>query len=208
MNNIAEALRLIANLIRTGTVFAVDLKSSTPSVRVQDGDWLSGWLQWIELCAGTTKTWNPPTIGEQVIVFCPGGDTAAGYALAGLNSSGNPTPSTSADEYVIEFPDGAKIVYDHATSALTATGIKTARLQVTEQTEWDCPLTVFKGKVVVEDLFTYQSGMSGADGRGNTTSIKGNFVQSDGVLSSNDVVLDDHDHGGVQRGGDRSDGPK
>ncbi|MBB1625180.1 phage baseplate assembly protein V [Achromobacter sp. UMC71] len=194
MENVAEALRLIANLIRTGTVFAVDLTADTPCVRVRDGAWESGWMQWIELRAGTTKTWNPPTPGEQVIAFCLGGDTAAGYALAGLNSRSNPAPSTSPNEHVTVYPDGARIVYDHAAGALNATGIKTARLTVTEMTEWTCPLTVFKGKVVIEDLLTYQGGMAGTNGRGNNTSIEGDFRHKNGELSSNGVILDLHKH--------------
>jgi phage baseplate assembly protein gpV len=60
---------------------------------------------------------------------------------------------------------------------------------------------------VVEDLFTYQAGMSGTNSKGNKTSIEGDFIQKNGVLSSNDVVLDTHDHGGVVRGGSNTDGP-
>ena len=38
--------------------------------------------------------------------------------------------------------------------------------------------------------------------------MKGNVTHSGGSLSSNGVVVDDHDHGGVQRGGSRTDGPQ
>jgi phage baseplate assembly protein gpV len=49
--------------------------------------------------------------------------------------------------------------------------------------------------------------MSGTNSKGNKTSIEGDFIQKNGVLSSNDVVLDTHDHGGVVRGGSNTDGP-
>lgn len=207
MQDAAEILRLITNLIRTGTVFSVDLSSRPALVRIRDGSWESAWLQWAELRAGTTSTWNPPTAGEQVIAFCPGGDTAAGYALAGLHTTANPAPSDKPSEHVTLYPDGARIVYDHEASVLTVSGVKTAKLQVAELTEVDCPLTVFKGKVVVEDLFTYQAGMAGTNSKGNTTSISGNITHTGGALSSNGVVVHTHKHGGVERGGSTTEGP-
>ena len=80
---IEELFRLIANLLRIGTVLDVDLTAAR--IRVRSGDLESTWLQWFELRAGTTKTWNPPTVGEQVIMLCPGGDPTAGVVLVGLN---------------------------------------------------------------------------------------------------------------------------
>jgi phage baseplate assembly protein V len=207
MHDAAELFRLLSNLIRTGTVFDVDLSATPPAVRVRDGAWESGWLQWTERRAGTTKTWSPPTVGEQVLAFCLGGDTAAGYVITGLNSAGNPPPSTSADEDVKLYPDGARIIYNHAAGALTATGIKTARLQAADLTEVDCPQTIFTGAVTVQGLFTYQAGMSGKNGKGNNTSIQGDLTHTSGNLSSNGVVVHTHTHAGVQRGGSSTDGP-
>jgi phage baseplate assembly protein V len=208
MHDAAELFRLLSNLIRTGTVFAVDLAATPPAVRVRDGAWESGWLQWTERRAGTTRTWSPPTIGEQVLALCLGGDTAAGYVITGLNTASTPPPSTNANEDVCEYPDGARIVYDHAAGALTATGVKTATLQAQELTTVDCPQTVFTGAVTVQGLFTYSAGMSGTNGKGNNTSIKGDITHESGNLSSNGVVVHTHKHGGVNRGGSDTDGPK
>lgn len=200
-----DLYRLIANLLRIGVVFDVDLVAVR--VRVFSGDLESDWLPWFELRAGTTTTWNPPTLGEQVIMLCPGGDLTAGIVLTGLNSEAIPAPSASADEHVTQYPDGARTVYDHVAGAMTITGIKTLRIEAADKIVFDCPLSVFLGKVVIEDLLTYLAGLAGQNGKGNTTAISGDLRHHSGQLSSNGVVLDIHDHGGVLRGDSRTDPP-
>src|SRR5690625_1890040 len=79
-----ELARLLNNLLRIGTVSAVDAKAR--AVRVRDGEIETDWLRWLEVRAGSTTDWDPPTLGEQVIVLSPGGDLGAGVVLAGINS--------------------------------------------------------------------------------------------------------------------------
>ncbi|OCZ55469.1 baseplate assembly protein [Achromobacter xylosoxidans] len=207
MHEIAELFRLISNLIRIGTVFAVDLASQPARVRVASGDLQSNWLPWLELRAGSTTTWNPPTIGEQVLLLCPDGDPAAGVVLMGLNSDAIPAPSASAAEHVTLYPDGARIVYDHQAGQLTAEGIKTATLTASESATLICPEITLDGNVTVTGLFTYKAGMSGKNGKGNGTVITGDLRHTGGELSSHGVVLHTHDHGGVLQGGARTEGP-
>jgi phage baseplate assembly protein V len=193
-DEISEILRLLSNLIRIGTVFAVDLGARPAKVRVSSGGLQTDWLQWREARAGSTTTWNPPTMGEQVIILCPGGDPAAGIVLAGLNSDTIPAPSDSPDEHVTVYPDGARIVYDHKAGALTATGIKSVMAEISEDITINCPEIILNGNTTVTGLLTYKAGMSGSDGKGNTTKIKGNITHEDGNLSSNGVVVHSHRH--------------
>lgn len=70
----------------------------------------------------------------------------------------------------------------------------------------DCPDSTFTGKVTVQGLFTYQSGMSGANGNGGTTKITGDFVHegslnNTGAIISNGVNVSDHDHNDLTSGG-------
>jgi phage baseplate assembly protein V len=119
MDNIAELLRLVHNLIRLGAVAEVDTESAR--VRVAIGELETNWLPWLELRAGTTRTWNPPTVGEQVLVLAMGGDLNTAVALTGIYSDTHPAPSASAAKDHTVYPDGAVIEYDHKQHHLKAT---------------------------------------------------------------------------------------
>lgn len=199
--------RLIANLIRRGTVMAVDLTATPPCVRVSSGALESDWMPWFEIRAGDTTTWSAPTIGEQGIIFSPGGEPEQGMFLRGIYSSTIRPPSTSADEHVCQFPDGARISYDHASGHLQATSIKTCNVEASERITLKAPDILLDGRATVTDLLSYQAGMSGTNGKGNSTAITGDITHHTGKLSSNGVVLHTHAHGGVQGGGDNTQGP-
>ena len=115
MNNTAELLRLIHNLIRLGTIAQVD--HSAARVRVASGQLLTGWLPWVSARAGTTTDWDPPIEGEQVLVFSPGGDPAAGVVLPALYQQQHPAPSDNPHLWHRTFPDGAVIQYNHQQQA-------------------------------------------------------------------------------------------
>ncbi|MEX0738174.1 MAG: phage baseplate assembly protein V [Pseudohongiella sp.] len=117
MNTLAEAFRLINNLVRIGTIAEVDHEAAR--ARVQAGDNLTGWQKWITLRAGTTQEWNPPTEGEQVVLISPAGDLAQSVIIVGLFTSN--APSASANEHKRVYPDGAEITYDHVKKELVAT---------------------------------------------------------------------------------------
>ncbi|RCV89724.1 phage baseplate assembly protein V [Billgrantia montanilacus] len=117
MTNAAELLRLIHNLIRLGTVAEVDHEAVR--VRVKSGGLLTGWLKWGEERAGTTRTWSPPTVGEQVILLSPGGDLSAAVILSGLNQLAHPAPSSDPNVIGRWYPDGTHVQYDHGTNTLT-----------------------------------------------------------------------------------------
>src|SRR5699024_11096925 len=90
-------------------------------VRVTSGALLTDWLAWLTPRAGDTRHWDPPTVGEQVILLSPSGDPANAIILTGLYSAAHAAPSNSADRHRIEYPDGAVIDYDHAAHHLAAT---------------------------------------------------------------------------------------
>lgn len=99
----ADLQRLLHNLIRVGSIHAVDLASTPARVRVllsaedetAGGQLITDWRPYFERRAGTTSTWNPPTVGEQCAVISPGGDLAACLVLVGLHSTRNPAPIAS-----------------------------------------------------------------------------------------------------------------
>lgn len=211
--NADDLYRLIQNLIRLGTV--AEVRHGRPArVRVRTGGILTTWVPWIELRAGETRTWSPPTVGEQVVLFSPGGELASAIALVGVDQDAIPHPSSSPQEKVTVHPDGAVETYNHATGAMTITGIKSLYVEAadsvhfkTQKITLDAPQSTSTGKHTIEDLLTYLAGMTGRNGKGNSTAITGDIRHEQGNLSSNGVVVHLHVHTGVQSGGANTGGP-
>lgn len=111
-----DLARLLQNVIRIGTVAHID--HAARRVRVSTDGLLTNWVKWHTARAGNSRTWDPPSVGEQVILLAPGGDLSGAFVLAALDSSQNPPPSTSADKVVRIMPDGALFEYDHAAKEL------------------------------------------------------------------------------------------
>ena len=93
--NIIEIQRLLRNLIRIGTVSAINLKDGL--CRVDTGKNTTDWLHWLSARAGKTRSWNAPSVGEQVLVLCLGGELDTGFVMPGIFSDANPAPSASAN---------------------------------------------------------------------------------------------------------------
>lgn len=107
----------LEELLRFGTVAEVDLERGR--IRVDCGDVTSDWIRWAERRAGATRSWSPPTVGEQVMLFAPGGDLEGAIAIGGVSSDDNPPAGNSAREILI-FGDGAELAYDPETHELEA----------------------------------------------------------------------------------------
>lgn len=195
---LADLARRVANMIRTGRIAAVDHAGTR--VRVQSGDLLTEWLPWQTRRAGSTRTWDPPTVGEQVMILSPSGEPAAGMVIPSMYCQDNPAPDTSPNTHVIDFADGARISYDHAAHALDITGVSTVRVVAAESVTLDTLYTRITGQLEVDGLIRYHSGMVGKGGGGNAVTINGDFVHDQGVLSSNGIVLHTHTHPGDSGG--------
>ena len=187
--------RKLRNLIRIGTVSAVNLDDGL--CRVDTGNNTTNWLHWLAARAGRTRSWNAPSVGEQVLVLCLGGELDTGFVLPGVFSDDNPAPSASADALHWSFPDGAVIEYEPANGALKATGIQTATIQAAVKIMLDSPEVECSALLKTATLEVTQGG-----------TMKGDVQHSGGSFSSNGVVVDAHKHGGVKSGGDTSGGPQ
>lgn len=185
MTEFADLSRRLESLIRTGTISEVRYKPLR--VRVASGGLTSNWLACITFRAGSTLDWDPPTVNEQCVIFSPSGDPALGLVLVGLNSDSIPAPSESPDECLRVYPDGARILYNHKTGALTVSGIKTALLQAAEKCVIDCPKVETTGDLLVKGKLTVESG---AD-------FTGDVIQQGGNMTSNGIVVHTHKHPGT-----------
>ncbi len=207
MNN-TDILRLIRNLIRIGVVTAVD---ANKGCRVQTGDLETDWLNWLTLRAGNTHTMNAPNVGEQVLILAIGGELTTAFVLTGIFSDecSEPTDSLTADHRT--YSDGAVIEYEPASGQLKATGIKTAIIDASDQISATTQVVIVNAAKQI-DLNTPTVNCSNnlTCATLNVTKggeMTGDFTHSGGAIKSNGITLHDHDHGGVQRGGSRTDKP-
>lgn len=191
----AELIRLLENIIRTGVIFAVDEEKWC--VRVRSGNLETGWLRWNTPRAGAFKIWIPPSVGEQVSIACIGGNPETAIILGSLYSNDHPAPGNSLKEIVIKAPDGAVVRYDADTSALEATGMKTAKLEATVSVTLDTPVVECTKHLKTSTFEVTKGGK-----------MRGNVEHSNGKMTSNGVQVDEHGHGGVQRGGSWTEGTK
>ncbi len=204
----ADIRRLINNLIRIGVVTAVD---ANKGCRVQTGDLETDWLNWLTLRAGSTRTMNAPSVGEQVIILAIGGELTTAFVLAGIfsNEYSEPTDSLTADHRT--YSDGAVIEYEPASGQLKASGIKTAIIDASDQISATTQVVVVNAAKQI-DLNTPTVNCSNnlTCATLNVTQggeVTGDFIHNGGAITSNGITLHDHDHGGVQRGGSRTDKP-
>lgn len=186
----------LSSLLRFGTVVELDLASARCRVAYgdpdsDDGEAETDWIGWIAPRAGDMRVWSPPSEGEQVLLLCPDGQLSAAVALPGLWRDIFPAPS-SGSEALIEWPDGARVIYDSDASEMQIVLPAGGTVQI------DAP-----GGVTIEAQEITL--------RGDVT-IDGDVNVSGGIEAQSDVVGDrvslaEHRHGGVQIGGGMTNAP-
>ncbi|SFR79764.1 phage baseplate assembly protein V [Sphingomonas jatrophae] len=183
MSDPADLQRLIGDICRLGTVASIDLAAGTCCVKI--GDILTNDLPWAAARAGAIRAWLPPSVGEQVIVFSPEGDTEAGIVLGGIFSDARPAPASEAIALLL-FDDGASISYDPAGHRLDVTlpAGATATIAAPGGITLDGPVHI-TGALTTDDKATFAGDVKGAG-----------------------ISLKDHVHGQVQAGSAKSGKPE
>ena len=204
MNNLslAELNRKIENMVRHGVV--EDVKPSLCTVRLSE-TLVTDWLQYQVPAAGGVSVHRMPSRGEACTVLSPSGNLEAGRVVFGFASNQYPEPSQAANETVVLFPDGARIVYDHTASHLDISGIATANITASGSTLIKCPDNTVDGNLNVTGLATLMGGFVLSGGNGSTGVITGDIdhigkFKNTGRMESNGVVLDTHTHPGDSGG--------
>ena len=205
MNNLslAELNRKIENMVRHGVV--EDVKPSLCTVRLSE-TLVTDWLQYQVPAAGGVSVHRMPSRGEACTVLSPSGNLEAGRVVFGFASNQYPEPSQAANETVVLFPDGARVVYDHTASHLDISGIATANITASGTTTILCPNNNVNGNLNITGLTTCSGGLTVSGGSGSTAVFTGDInhigeYKNTGRLESNGVILDTHTHGGVMAGG-------
>ncbi|KVP62186.1 phage baseplate assembly protein V [Burkholderia ubonensis] len=197
MDDFADLNRRLESLLREGTV--IDVDHGAHRVRVESGGLQTDWIRWLAQRTGNSITWDPPSIGEPGLLFCPSGEPTTGLFLPGVYCDGHDAPSSNPNEHLRVYPDGARVSYDAVTGHLAVTGIKTATVQGSGTLTIDMPKVVFTGDVMIKGgatimkLLSYMAGLAGEGGDVGTV-MRGNIRHEGGTLSSNGVTVDHHDH--------------
>ena len=110
--DLAELERRLANVIRIGKIIEADYAAAR--VRVASLGLETDWLPFVAQRAGKDRTWQPPEVGEQVVVFSPSGDPAMGIVLPGLYQDAHPPAGDAATVHRTIYDDGTVIEYDRA----------------------------------------------------------------------------------------------
>lgn len=190
----AELFRLLNNIIRYGTITGIDYAGT--AVRVKTGDNETDWLQWGVRRAGNVREWDPPAVGEQVIILSPGGNLSAGTVYPAIYSETSPAPASSPTLYRRVFPDGAVLEYDFGSHSLLASlpGGSIANMTADEVIA-NTPITRCTGDLLVtgKAVIGQTLAVLGTDGTGASTSLAGKLTVSDDVIASG-ISLTGHRH--------------
>jgi phage baseplate assembly protein V len=217
---LSEMQRMLANVVRVGRI--AELDEAAARVKVTTGGLTTAWLPWGAARAGTTRSTSMPSVGEQVVLFSPFGDTAQAVVGFSLYQDNHPAASTSKDKEATIYPDGSMVEYDSASNTLTVTvagagnvvvnckaatvnAETSAEINTTDATvnasstvTLNTPTTTCTGDLAVAGSITYGQGMTGTGG----AQINGDFAAQGGAFTHNSKnVGSTHAHSGVVPGG-------
>lgn len=194
MHPLPDLARRLENLLRFGEVKSVDHASAT--CIVVSGDLVTRPLPWLTQRAGDARTWWAPSVGESVLVLCPGGSPERGRVLCGLYSDASARPQGADAAHVTTYPDGATVSYDpevHQLSATLPEGGKAA-IVATGGIHLTGDVTV-TGKLSVSDAADLQSTLHVA----SDVTVDATVTAADDVKGGG-KSLANHKHTGVQGG--------
>lgn len=212
-----EQLRMMANIVRTGRVEAVN--PSIARCRIRTGELLTDWLPWLVLAAGgagQTRHWRVPAIHEECLLLAPGGDLAQAIAIPGLFCEDMPQNAGAEDLERHDFSGSEYWEHNRAEGALVFNIANSIALQVGDSTltitpdgttlktslhTVDSPMTKFMGNVSIAGGL----GVEGVGEGGGTSRIGGNFEIVGDKLTHNGHNIDglhkhDDSHGGETGG--------
>ena len=109
---LAEHDRMIAGVVKSCYVVALDLTVRPPVCRVSDGEWISAWVRWHSQAAGKARHWRVPSMGEQGALLSPSGDVSQGTFVPGLYGDAGPAPDNRDHVERWLFDDGGSLTYD------------------------------------------------------------------------------------------------
>ncbi len=111
---IADLRRRLGNLLRIGSISAVNYKEAVARVKI--GDLETTWLPWL-LRDGYDKSWHGVDINEQVLVLSPCGDLNQGLILPSVYKE---PISGDGNLLLWRFKDGSVVSFNRSNGDLNA----------------------------------------------------------------------------------------
>jgi len=138
----SNLIRQFQNLAGIGTVIALDPSVGKMRLKIDENE--TDWIPIPTLAAGVVKFWRCPSMGEQFSVMAQGGELTSAIPQISLFSEENPPPTTNPDEVYFEFGEYSFVVN-------VSSGEANFKLS---KCVFDCPQTIFKGKVHSDEEIT------------------------------------------------------
>lgn len=199
MNNPSPDIeRRLQSFVNRGIVTQVDYAAAR--CRVQIDGLETDWLKFSAARLGNIKIWNPPSVGEQVLVISETGELSTGLVTTSFDYDDEPMPSTNADTIEIHCTDGAAFIYNHATHALSVslpddstTTLRSSHLQISA-TAIDIDCTTYR---VACDSYRLDC---------QSYTLNSQTINQNGVYTINGQPYLSHNHNGVKSGPDSTGG--
>ncbi|MCG9083940.1 phage baseplate assembly protein V [Laribacter hongkongensis] len=194
---LGEIDRQLSGMLLPGTVSAVDVGSAR--VRVESDGWVSGWVPWQSQAAGKARHWRVPSVGEQVVLLCPSGDPAQGFALTGFYTAGH-GHDNRADVVAWQMPDGGKVEYDFALGAVLVDGCKTVAVNAADSVTVKTTQIILDAQdVTVTNNLTVGAAINHLAKGGAKASFAGGIdakgkIHSDADVTAGGISLQGHTH--------------
>lgn len=180
-----ENERRMNNMVNRGIVTEVDYANAV--CRVQIDSLVTDWLPFGSVRMGKVKVWNPPHVGEQVMLISETGELETALILGGFDYDDQPNPSTDGNVIAIHCDDGAAFSYNHDSHLLTI----------------DLPndsKTAIRSDVVTIDCHTAHINADDFNVSADSAAIDANKVNINANLVINGTPYNDHTHNKVQTG--------
>ena len=150
---LAEHDRMIAGVVKSCYVVALDLTARPPMCRVSDGEWVSAWVRWHSQAAGKARHWRVPSMGEQGALLSPSGDVSQGTFVPGLFGDAGPAPDNRDHVERWLFDDGGSLTYDwmaHSYSIDLPTGAVAIKVAGSDLAVTDNDVVVKSGAITLD----------------------------------------------------------
>jgi len=167
----SETLRLIANLIQLGTITETKSEEGKLLAKVKvDVDRETDFFPVVGFANSFKREASPVRVGEQVIVFCPGGEANFGFIIRAIFNTNCKEPNGLTDtKEEVEYEDGTIISYDSSSKEISINCVGTVKVvcinaELSAQNTVINSTTTHNGNVKIDGILEVTKLIQGGDG--------------------------------------------